>query len=530
VKNSAARSAPAGLPPGLRRYLYFTAAVTGAVVMIVEILGAKMLSPYVGTSHFVWTAQIAVTLVALASGYYAGGWLVSRSPRPAPLYWAVLIAAVYLAATVRLCEPVAYWCLDLSRDGSLAVGSLLASALLYFVPLSLLAMVGPFFVHVLTSTVAGVGGNVGRLTAISTLGSFVGTILIGYFIIPFLPNSQTMFLTSLLLMLVCAGYLFGWGRKSSAPGRAALVLLAGAATGVVGVQSDRFQHATFVELFRGNSDFGRLQVLTYPDSPQRFYLNDFLWQNTYDAAAGKSLSMFTYALHDFARAYTTNLADVLCIGLGVGVVPMEFAREGVRVDVVEINPAVVPVAQKFFDLKPEQLNIAIGDGRYFVNRCQKKYDAVVLDAFLGDSNPSHLMTREAFAGVRRVLRPGGVLVINCFGKFETGKDYFTASLDKTLRAAFTSVVIHAAANGNTFFVAGAGPELKILRAPDLDRVHPIARGQVKSAFDTLRSVDPQQGRVLTDDFNPVDFFDAANREETRRSLAISMKPPDPGTR
>lgn len=518
------------MPLGLRRYLYFTAAVTGGVVMIVEILGAKMLSPYVGTSHFVWTAQIAVTLVALSCGYYAGGWLVSRSPRPAPLYWAVLIAAVYLAATVRLCEPVAYWCLDLSRDGSLAVGSLLASALLFFVPLSLLAMVGPFFVHVLTSTVAGVGGNVGRLTALSTLGSFVGTILIGYVIIPFLPNSQTMFFTSLLLMAVCGGYLFGWGRKSSAPGRAALVMFAGAVAGLFGVQGDRFQHATFVELFHGNSNFGQLQVLTYPNSSQRFYLNDYLWQNTYDAALGQSLSMFTYALHDFARAYTTNLADVLCIGMGVGVVPMEFAREGVRVDVVEINPAVMPVAQKFFDLKPEQLNIVIGDGRYFVNRCRKAYDAVVLDAFLGDSNPSHLMTREAFAAMRRVLRPGGVLVINCFGRFEAGRDYFTASLDKTLRAAFPNVLIHAAPNGNTFFVAGNGPELKLLRAPELDRVHPAARGQVKSAFATLRSVDPQQGRVLTDDFNPVEFFDAANREETRRGLAISMKPPDSGTR
>ena len=64
----------------LRRYLYFTAACTGAAIMIVEILGAKMLSPFMGASHFVWTAQIAVTLVALALGYYAGdGW--STRPR-----------------------------------------------------------------------------------------------------------------------------------------------------------------------------------------------------------------------------------------------------------------------------------------------------------------------------------------------------------------------------------------------------------------------------------------------------------------
>src|SRR5256886_15274593 len=159
--------------------------------MIVEILGAKMLAPYVGTSHFVWTAQIAVTLVALATGYYAGGRMVDRSPNLALIYGCVLLASIYLCLSVLIVKPVVYWCLDFK----LALGSLLASAFLFLVPLSLLAMVGPFFIRMLTSAVIGVGGNVGRLTAISTLGSFVGTLLIGYALIPFCPNSWTMYLT-----------------------------------------------------------------------------------------------------------------------------------------------------------------------------------------------------------------------------------------------------------------------------------------------------------------------------------------------
>ena len=190
------------LSRGLRRYLYCTAATTGAAIMVVEILGAKMLSPYVGLSHFVWTAQIAVTLVALSCGYYAGGRLADRSQELPRLYWAILGAALYLAVTVRICEPVAYWCLDFD----LAVGSLLASGILFFIPLALLAMTGPFLVRVITSSVSGVGGNVGRLTAIGTLGSLAGTLLIGYVLIPLLPNSLTMYFTALALMLVCIGY------------------------------------------------------------------------------------------------------------------------------------------------------------------------------------------------------------------------------------------------------------------------------------------------------------------------------------
>src|SRR5262249_33865452 len=166
--------------------------------MIVEILGAKMLSPYVGLSHFVWTAQIAVTLIALACGYYLGGRLADRSQDLAGLYWAILGAAGYLALSVLICAPVAYWCLDFR----LALGSLLASLILFFVPLALLAMTGPFLIRVITASVSGVGGNVGRLTAISTIGSFAGTLLIGYFLIPYLPNSTTMFLTALALLLI----------------------------------------------------------------------------------------------------------------------------------------------------------------------------------------------------------------------------------------------------------------------------------------------------------------------------------------
>jgi len=131
----------AALAPGLRRYLYFTAAVTGAAIMIVEILGAKMLAPYLGTSPFVWTAQIAVTLVALACGYYAGGRLVDKSLRLGRLYGSILAAGVYLALTVAMAEPIAYGFLHLD----LAIGSLLTSTFLFFIPLALLAMVGPFW-------------------------------------------------------------------------------------------------------------------------------------------------------------------------------------------------------------------------------------------------------------------------------------------------------------------------------------------------------------------------------------------------
>ena len=319
-----------------RRYFYFTAATTGAAIMIVEILGAKMLAPYVGTSHFVWTAQIAVTLVALASGYYCGGRWVDRSPKLGLLYGGIVVAAVYLCGAVSVVEPIAYWCLRFK----LALGSLLASVFLFFVPLALLATVGPFLVRLLTHSLQNVGRSVGRLTAISTLGSVAGTLLIGYVLIPLLPNSLTMILTAVALMLVAAAYFLIWGRKAGPVCGALLAVGLGIGCGIKAQSRPLLKGEVLEEIYRGNSNFGQLQVFQARNDPRRYYLNDYLTQNTYDTNAHQSISMFTYMLHDLARAYTSNLTDVLCIGLGVGIVPMQFAREGIGVDVVEINPAV----------------------------------------------------------------------------------------------------------------------------------------------------------------------------------------------
>lgn len=506
-------------PASPRKFFYLTAAINGAAVMIIEILGAKMLNPYVGTSHFVWTAQIAVTLIALATGYYIGGWRADRSANVKWLYNGVFVAGAYLCFAVLIIEPVAYWSLQFR----LAVGSLLASSVLFFLPLALLAMTGPFLIRVITVSVSSVGGNVGRLSAISTLGSVIGTVLIGYVLIPMLPNTRTMLITAFLLMAISAFYHFVWGKSAARISATSCLLLVAIGLGYPAWNKRLNKDENLNELYRANSNFGLLQVMQYEGSDRRYYLNDYLTQNTYDTNRHQSTSMFTFMLHELAKAYTTNIQQVLCIGLGVGIVPMEFANEGTKVDVVEINPAVVPLGQKYFDLQPEKLNITIGDGRYYVAQCKRQYDAIVLDAFLGESSPSHLMTKEAFANMRRILRPSGAIVINCFGDFAPGKDFFAASLEKTLKHVFGHVLIHNEHNGGNVFMVASASELQIHPPPSFEYVYSGCRNNVEEAFKRIVETDARHGIVLTDDYNPVEFYDARNREELRRLLANAMR-------
>jgi hypothetical protein len=184
----------------------------------------------------------------------------------------------------------------------------------------------------------------------------------------------------------------------------------------------------------------------------------------------------------------------------------------------------VPIAVRYFDFDPALVRLRIGDGRAFLNAAPAtNYDAVILDAFLGDSSPSHLMTREAFTSIRRTLKPDGALVINTFGDFSEGRDFLMASLDKTLKAVFPSVRIHSTGSGNVFFIGSNRPELTVLHPPDFSRVHSMVRSSAELAFSKQMAPDPKSGIVLTDDYNPVDFYDAVNREAWRKQLALSMK-------
>ena len=509
------------LTPGLRRFLNLTACVAGAAILVVEILGAKMLAPYVGTSHFVWTAQIAVTLISLAGGYALGGWASDRTPRLAVYFRFLAIAGVALALSIPLVEPIAFACVRLP----LPVAALVCSAALYVVPLTLMATTVPFLIRVLASSMDQVGMQAGRLSAVSTLGSVAGVVLIGYVLIPFLPNSVTMGITAGILVLIPAIHALKWGRKegaSFAGAGLALLLCAGLAGYGIHAESTH-QFSEVKELARMNSNFGKLQVVESKEGRRRYYLNDYLMQNTYDVVQKKSTSLFTYMLHGLTRGYAPGLNKALCIGLGVGIVPMQLVADGIQVDVAEINPAIIGLAEQYFDFEPSRMNIHIADGRQFINQTTNRYDAIVLDAFLGDSSPGHLMTREAFGSMKSHMAPEGVLVMNCFGDFAAGADFFVGSIDRTLRSVFKEVRMHASGNGNVFFAASDRSPFNLMTDYDFSQVHGSVRSQVQSAFNGVRNNGLDRGRILTDDFNPVEFYDAQNREKMRRNLALFIK-------
>jgi spermidine synthase len=125
--------------------------------------------------------------------------------------------------------------------------------------------------------------------------------------------------------------------------------------------------------------------------------------------------------------------------------------------------------------------------------------------------------------MHRVLKPDGTLVINIFGALSGEDEFFTTSLTRTLGAVFKNVRVHQSGQGNTFLVASDQEPLTLRQKPDMARIHPSVRRKVEQTFAHILPVNLARGMVLTDDYNPVEFYDARNREKLRRSLAIQMQ-------
>ena len=160
---------------GGRTGLALGALVFGAGIgaLATEITASRLLAPYFGSSTIVWANLIGIVLAALALGYWLGGRLADRRPRPSLLGSIVLVAAVCVAAIPFVAEPF----LDLTVEGlddasaGAVIGSFIAVLLLCAPPVVLLGMVSPFAIRLAVSTIETAGAVAGRLYALSTAGS-----------------------------------------------------------------------------------------------------------------------------------------------------------------------------------------------------------------------------------------------------------------------------------------------------------------------------------------------------------------------
>lgn len=179
--------------------IYVNAFLTGAVVMAFEMLGSRYLNPYFGSGIHTWAALISSVLAALSIGYFIGGWLADKFPRPALLGCCIIIAAVYMMLVPVIAENSFGWIFKAVTDFRL--GAIVAAMAILFAPLLVLGFYSPCAIRLILTDTHTAGRVSGRIYGISTLGSIFGTLFTTFFLV---PNMGTRSITFMLAAIAFA--------------------------------------------------------------------------------------------------------------------------------------------------------------------------------------------------------------------------------------------------------------------------------------------------------------------------------------
>lgn len=509
----------------LNRYLVFNAFMSGGVIMVIELLGSRIIGPPFGVSLFVWTSLITVTLVSLALGYWLGGRLADSKNSHSSLFGVIMAAGLWVA----LIPLVKGFVIEHTLDLGLRAGSLACSTVLFGPPLFLLGMVSPYTVKLYMNEASrAVGRTVGWLYAVSTCGSFLGTVLAGFVLIPGLGVNSITYLSALTLIALSAGYWVLFRRKALA--LAAAVVPVGLLLSPQELPSITRPDGTQVKmLVNRDSAYGQIKVVDYSYGNER--LREFLLENmiqgAFDVTSGLPISRYTYYVEQLARTYHPEAKEALVIGLGSGIIPERFSRYGMRTDVVEINPGVVETAREYFAFDDVKSPTFVEDGRNFLKSGRGPYDIIFLDAFSGDTPPSHLVSVESFELTKNKLSDGGVLIINFISGNQPADRVVPSSVYGTLKEVFPAVDVYVAKDFfsseprvvNMIFVAHGGKRAVVSGFVPED-VSAAFREDLEGLY--TRKVEFTPGPfVFTDDYNPIDFYDNSLRERFRSYIISS---------
>jgi spermidine synthase len=479
---------------------------SGALVMIYEIIGSRILAPFIGTSTYIWTSLIGVILGSLSFGYWFGGRMADRNPKLWVLSVVMFFGGAILSATI-LVQNIVLSIIS-SSTIRLEIKAIIA-ALILFAPVSVLfGFVTPYAVRLKMQTVENAGKTVGRLYALSTVGSIFGTFLAGFFLLPFVGSLRTMYLL--------AGLMFGISLllapfKQNVNSIFLLLLLPTAI-----FFNEIYSYSLFVSntLHDFDTQYNRIRVLNTTEKstgrPMRVLLTDSDSTQSAMYLESDELALNYTKYYHLLRHFNPKFQKTLIIGGAAYSFPKEYLRSypDKKIDVVEIDPQMTEAARKYFNLQENpNLQIFHEDGRVFLNQNTTKYDVILVDAFTSIySVPFQLTTVEAVREMEKSLSENGVIIVNLISAFEGEGAKFLQSEAKTYHEIFPNVVVFKAKAEkpenipqNAILVATKASNLKFESNDELILT------LLKNRYDKTLDLSLP---ILTDNLAPVEYYNS----------------------
>ena len=425
-----------------------TAFLAGALVMILEMSGARVLAPHVGTSAIVWTSLIGVVLACLAVGSWAGGRLADKK-LSAPCLAAIL-AACGLGCSLTAFSHAAIG-RAISNAGNLYVNAVLGATFIYALPAFFFGMVTPYVIRLKLASLATAGATVGRLYALSTAGSILGTFLGGFILISWFSSSDILWgLAIALFLLSFANYprkpwlrlcllalivFFAWQDHAFArwqEGKGGQRLIESPYNSIrlmEGIDHSRGDEA--VRLMA--TDPGYTQSGMLKNDPRELYFDYTRFyalgpKNVPDARSALMLGGGGYSVPKWLLSSKSPFGD----------------RKDFELTVVELDPAMTETAEKWFGLeKDRRMKIVHEDARAFLNRNTEKYDLIFVDVFNSHySIPFQMGTKEAVRKMRDALSENGALLMNIISAIDGEDGRLFRSIYANLASEFEEVKIY----------------------------------------------------------------------------------------
>jgi spermidine synthase len=514
---------PHGKVAALPRFLLpLVVFLTGACVLVVEVLAVRVFSPFYGNTIYTVSSVISVILLALSVGYYAGGVAADRRPTRERFFGLILASGVVLLLlhfVGRLTLPA------VSGALSIQVGPLVSASLMFLLPALLLGMVSPYAIKLQSLSVPqqGIGSVAGTIFFWSTLGSISGSLLAGFVLIPAAGVDRVLVAVGVLLVLLGSLPLVIFRLatiRAVASGAAAVVLtFAGAQfaaapplvdAGTIVYQSDGLYQQ--ITIYEGQ----------YLGRPARFLLLDRSESGAMflDSPDPADLVYDYTKYYSLYKVFTPTVRNALVLGGGAYSIPKALLHElpDAVVDVAEIEPSFLDLAKKYFAAtESPRLRNYVEDGRRFLQDSATQYDLIFGDVYYSYfSVPPQFTTREFFALAKSRLRAEGVFIANMIGDLSRREPSLILAEIRTFQTVFPNSYFFAVESAErtdqlqniTLVGYNSEQRIDVTRPPVTTHPDDLVRFLRYKRVDVDRRFELSPYPVLTDDFSPVEYLTA----------------------
>ena len=432
--------------------------IVEAICMIIELVASRILSPYFGNSNVVWTSVIGIILLSSSIGNFMGGKIADKNDLNKSLK-AILFMAAIFTLFIPIFQKIILICIS-NTFTNIKIGAIISTLILFFIPSLFLGFLNPIIIKLSLKDIDSAGTVSGKVYAIATIGGIFGTFLGGFVLVPNFGSVQILYVITIILLLLT----FMIDIKNTYKKSLVIVI-------IIIISITLFTYTTYAN----NSKEDRilsgedLISISYDTQYGRVIIKNGYIKNEHvrilniDSGYESSTFIDEGKENDLVFEYTkyynlmfkskNDINNVMLIGGAGYSYPKYFISHYLdkNLDVVEIDGDITKIARKFFYLdklindynlnENKRLNLINEDGRTYLNRNTKKYDAILNDAFSGNTPAKTLTTLELIKKIKASLNQDGLYLTNIISSLEGNDSKFLRAEVNTLKQVFKNVYV-----------------------------------------------------------------------------------------